>query len=80
VVERFIKLDKEILNSKTIDLTAPWKNPIAHFDENTAQYDEQVIPIFYFITKAGTCGAMMILRADPLMPSDMMSVRYIYEG
>jgi hypothetical protein len=80
MADRFAKLEKEILGGKKIELPGEWRHPVAHFDETAKQYDESVIPMFYFITKSGVCGILMIQRSDPLMPSDTLWIRYVFEN
>jgi hypothetical protein len=77
---RYEHLDKEIRESKRIKLSSPWEAPIGHYDAKTSKFDDTMIPSFYFITKAGTCGAMQLRRSDPnIASSEGLEVRYIYK-
>jgi hypothetical protein len=61
--DRFKNLEKELHESKNLDLPALWEGPISSLDPKTGAIDDKKPASYLFITKEGSCGAMQIRSA-----------------
>ena len=58
--DRFANIQKELRESKRLDLPAPWQGPLALIDQKSGKYDDKLTVSFLFITREGTCGAIQL--------------------
>ena len=80
-------LQEELRRSKSLELPAAWKGPLAQLDERTGAYDEKLTVSFLFITREGVCGAVQIRppMSRPSSPGTPVEIsggvlyRYVYE-
>jgi beta-lactamase regulating signal transducer with metallopeptidase domain len=86
--DRFDNLQKELRESKKLELPSSWEGPLAQVEEKGRQYNEKLTASFLFITREGVCGAVQIRSpmSSPLTPDAFAytdgGVRYsfIYES
>ena len=57
---RYDRIQEELRQSKSLDLPAPWKGPLAQLDEKTGEYNEKLTVSFLFMTGVGMCGVMQL--------------------
>jgi beta-lactamase regulating signal transducer with metallopeptidase domain len=57
---RFANIQKELRESKRLDLPAPWQGPLALIDQKSGKHDDKLTVSFLFITREGTCGAIQL--------------------
>lgn len=57
---RYDRIQEELRQSKSLDLPAPWKGPLAQLDEKTGEYNEKLTVSFLFMTGVGMCGVIQL--------------------
>jgi len=86
--DRYEHLEKELRETKRLELPEPWEGPLAQIDEKTGEYDAKLTVSFLFITKEGTCGAIQIqppvsrkpVRYSACSTEGGLHYRFIYEA
>jgi beta-lactamase regulating signal transducer with metallopeptidase domain len=86
--KRLKNLEKELQESKKLDVPPPWEGPISSVDRQAGEIDEEEPATFLFITRDGTCGTLQIRSAlvhefvpgSPVMGSSLLEYKYIFQS
>jgi hypothetical protein len=86
--ERLKNLEKELQESKKLELPPLWEGPISSLDEQEGDISEEKPATFLFITRDGTCGTIQIrsglfhpfVQGAPVMGPAVFEYDYIYES
>ena len=84
--KRLQNLEKELQESKKLDLPPLWEGPISSVDRQEGDIAEEKAATFLFITREGTCGTIQIrsglfhefVQGAPVMGPAVFEYRHIY--